>query len=107
MKKLGNRGQRQLQVGLGVALSPMVEGKQAGGEGTQAWRGLGRVAWRWEPCRGLGEVLCSVPLVTSLNLQEMKDLIDLTPEMTSGSRGLQLCGLTSVSLPPSRVQQCL
>lgn len=64
------------------------------------------MAWWWAHCRRSRELLCSVPLVTSLNPQEMKDLIDLTPEMTSGSRGLQLCGLTSLSLS-LRVQQCL
>lgn len=57
-----------------------------------ALQGIRRAAW-----------LCA--LITSLNPQEMKDLIVLIPEMTSGSSGLQLCWLTSLS--PSRVQQCL
>lgn len=47
----------------------------------------------------------SVPPVTSLKPQEMEDLINLIPETSSGSNGLQLWA--HVSLFPTRVQQCL
>lgn len=73
------------------------------GERMQPLRGLGG-EWS-EHCRALGQLTCSVPLVPSLSPQEMKDLVELPPEISSGSDGLRLCGLTSLS--PTRVQQCL
>lgn len=46
------------------------------------------------------------PVTFPLNPQEMEDLINLTPEMSSGSNGLQLYGLMSSSFLPGSSNAC-
>lgn len=48
----------------------------------------------------------SVPPVTSLKPQEMEDLINLIPETSSGSNGLQHYGLMSPSFLPGSSNAC-
>lgn len=76
-----------------MALPPVVEGQQgsAGGEERVRVRQGGGEAGAPQ---GIKRAACSVTPVTSLNPQEMKDLIKLTPELSSGSDGQWLCGLT-------------
>lgn len=94
-------------MGLGLALSPLVQGKLAGGVG--GGHSSERVRQGGIEVVALQGIRRAALFGTPGHFSEVsgnEGLNQPDPEMTSGSSGLQLCGLTSLSLPPGSSNAC-